>query len=237
MQDRKYFGLSSVTLVIILGALAKFAVHMINAPGYGLFFDEMYTAALSRHLAFGYVDLPPLVPALMALSRAVLGESLPAMHLVPALAGAATLVFVCLIVREFGGRTFAVALGALAFIIVPLWLEFNSAFCYDCIDQLILAGFLYTLIRFLRSGNRSLWILLGGLAGLACWTKMAILFLGPGFLAALLISKYRKDLLTPWPWLGAGLCLVIVSPYLYWEWTNHWPTLDYWYTYGTFRVF
>jgi 4-amino-4-deoxy-L-arabinose transferase-like glycosyltransferase len=238
MRDQKHpINLSPAGWVIIFAALAKFAVHMINAPGYGLFFDEMYTAALSRHLAFGYVDLPPLVPALMALSRAVLGESLLAMHIVPALAGAATLVFVCLIVREFGGRTFAVALSALAFIVVPLWLEFDSAFCYDCIDQLILAGFLYTLIRFLRSGNRKLWILLGALAGLACLTKMTILFLGPGFLVALLISKYRRDLLTPWPWLGAALCLVIVSPYLYWEWTNHWPTLDYWYTYGTFRVY
>ena len=121
MGDQKHpINLSPAGWVIIFAALAKFAVHMINAPGYGLFFDEMYTAALSRHLAFGYVDLPPLVPALMALSRAVLGESLLAMHIVPALAGAATLVFVCLIVREFGGRTFAVALSALAFIVVPL---------------------------------------------------------------------------------------------------------------------
>ena len=237
MQDRKYFGLSSVTLVIILGALAKFAVHMINAPGYGLFFDEMYTAALSRHLAFGYVDLPPLVPALVALNQALLGESLLAMHIVPALAGSATLVFVCLITKEFGGKIFGVALSALAFIVAPLWLLFNSAFTYDCIDQLILSGFLYTLIRFLRSGNRKLWLLLGALAGLACLTKMTILFLGPGFLVALLISEYRKDLLTPWPWLGVVLCLVIVSPYLYWEMANHWPTLEYWHTYGAFRVY
>jgi len=238
MQTRKHsINLSPAGWVIIFAALAKFALHMINAPGYGLFFDEMYTAALSRHLALGYVDLPPLVPALMALSRAVLGESLPAMHIVPALAGALTLVFICLIVREFGGRTFAVAISALAFIVVPLWLLFNSAFTYDCIDQLILAGFLYSLIRFLRSGNPKLWILLGALAGLACLTKMTILFMGPGFLVALLISKYRRDLLTPWPWLGAALCLVIVSPYLYWEWINHWPTLDYWHTYGTFRVY
>ena len=87
MQDRKYFGLSSVSLVLILGALVKFAIHLYYAPGYGLFFDELYTIALSRHLAFGYVDLPPLVPALVALSRLLLGESFFAMHIVPALAG------------------------------------------------------------------------------------------------------------------------------------------------------
>ncbi len=238
MQDRKYiFGLSSVTLIIILGAVVKFAMHMYIAPGYGFFGDELYTIALSKHLAFGYVDLPPLVPALVALSRALLGESLFAMHIFPALAGSATLVFVCLIAKEFGGKAFAVLLSAMGFIFVPLWLSLDLIFCYDSIDQLVLAGFLYTLVRFLRSGDKRLWILLGLIAGVACMTKMTILFLGPGFLAALLVSKYRKDLLTPWPWLGAALCVVVVSPYLFWQIANHWPTLEYWNNYGTLRVY
>ena len=238
MQNRKYIiELSPMFRVILLAAVAKFSIHLINAPSYGLFFDELYTIALSRHLALGYVDLPPLVPTLVALSRALLGESLFAMHIVPALAGSATLIFVCLVTKEFGGKIFAVTLSAMVFIFVPLWLSVDSIFCYDSIDQMILAGFLYTLVRFLQSWNRKLWILLGFIAGLACLTKMTILFLGPGFLAALLITKYRKDLTTPWPWLGAGLCLVIVSPYLFWEIVNHWPTLEYWNAYGTSRVY
>jgi 4-amino-4-deoxy-L-arabinose transferase-like glycosyltransferase len=205
MRARQHiFGLSSVSLVIIFGALAKFALHMCSAPGYSFFFDEFYTIALSRHLAFGYVDLPPLVPALVALSRALLGESLFAVHIVPALAGSATLVFVCLIAKEFGSKAFAVALCALGFIAVPLWLSVDSIFCYDSIDQMVLAGFLYTLVRFLGTGNRRLWILLGLIASIACITKMTILFMGPGFLVALLISQYRKDLLTPGP--GWGPC-------------------------------
>jgi len=238
MQNRKYIvKLSTVYWVIALAAVAKFGLHLIYAPGYGLFFDELYTIALSRHLAFGYVDLPPLVPALMALSRALLGESQFAIHIIPALAGAATLIFVCLIAKEFGGKIFAVTLSAMVFIFVPLWLSVDSIFCYDSLDQMILAGFLYTLVRFLRSWNRKLWILLGLLAGLACLTKMTILFLGPGFLAALVITKYRKDLIIPWPWLGAILCLVIVSPYLFWEMANQWPTLEYWNAYGASRVY
>jgi len=104
MQERKHItGLSSVNLIILLAAAVKFTLHMFTAPGYGFFGDELYTIALSRHLAFGYVDLPPLVPVLVALSRALLGESLFALHIVPALAGSATLVFVCLIAKEFGG--------------------------------------------------------------------------------------------------------------------------------------
>jgi hypothetical protein len=233
----KLFKLSQISLVIIAGAIVKFALHMYTAPDYGFFFDELYTNALSRHLAFGYVDLPPLVPALAALSRLLLGESLFATHIVPALAGSFTLVFACLITKEFGGKTFAVALTALAFIIIPSWLMLDSIFGYDSIDQLILASFLFCLARYLRTGSQRLWLVLGLLAGLACLTKMTILFLGPGLLIALLISNHRKDLITPWPWAGAAICLLLVSPYLFWQYANHWPMLGYLANYGSQRVY
>jgi 4-amino-4-deoxy-L-arabinose transferase-like glycosyltransferase len=232
MQDKKYIlGLSSIPLLIIIGAVAKFTIHLLTASNYGYFCDELYTIALSKHLAFGYVDLPPLVPALLALNRAILGESLLAIHILPALAGSATLVLVCLITKEFGGGLYAIGLSALGFIIAPVWLILNSFFTYDGFDQLVLAMFLYVLVRFIRTGNKKLWLALGLIAGIACITKMTLLYLGPGFLVALLISKYRKDLLTPWPWLGAGLCLVVISPYLLWQYFNNWPTLEYWASY------
>jgi len=238
VQDRKsILRPSSVTLVIILGALVQFAIQILAGTGYGFFADELYTIALSKHLAFGYVDLPPLVPLIAALSRMLLGESLIAMHILPALAGSATLVFVCLITKEFGGKLFAVVLSALGFLIAPVWLIVDSYFSYDAFDQLVLTVFLYVLVKFIRSGNRKLWILLGGVAGIACLTKMTLLYIGPGFLVALLLSKYRKHLLTPWPWLGVALFLVLLSPYLLWQVSNHWPTLKYWINYGTLRLY
>jgi 4-amino-4-deoxy-L-arabinose transferase-like glycosyltransferase len=236
-ESKRFPGLSFLPPAVLLFALAKFAVHLYSAPGYGFFGDEFYTIALSRHLAFGYVDLPPVVPALVALSRALLGNSFFAYRIFPALAGAATLVVVCAMAREFGGKTFAVALAALGYLAVPIWLSVNSIFCYDGFDQLALAGFLYALIRYLRSGDRRLWILLGLLAGIAAMIKMTILALGPGFLLALLISNRRRDLLTPWPWLGGALFLAIVSPYLLWQQANGWPTLEYWKAYGTIRLY
>ena len=237
MQGRKRVsGLSSVALVIGLGLAAKFAIHTLTGARYGYFADELYTIALSHHLAFGYVDLPPLVPLLAALSRALFGESLVALHLLPALAGSLTLVCVCLIAKSFGAKPFAVGLSAVGFLAAPVWLIVDSYFSYDAFDQLVLAIFLYALVRFIRSGDRRLWILLGGLAGLACLTKMTLLYAGPGFLAALLLSKYRKDLLTPWPWLGAALFLALLAPYLLWQAANGWPTLKYWIGYGTLRL-
>ncbi len=234
LQFRKpFFGLSAFTLTVIFFAFVKFAIHILTAQNGGYYCDELYAIDMSKHLALGYVDLPPLVPALIALTRALLGESLLAIHFVPALAGSATLVFVCLITREFGGKLFAAAVSALCYLISGFcWM--NTFFGYDSFDQLWLAIFLFLLVRFIKTGNKKLWIGLGVTAGLAVMTKTTILYYGPGFLIALLISKYRGHLLTRWPWLGAGLCLVIAAPYIAWEVVNHWLSLEYWKNYAEF---
>jgi hypothetical protein len=229
-------GLPPFALLVGMFAAAKLAIHLLTATGYGYLCDELYAIDLSKHLAFGYVDLPPLVPALLALNRAVLGDSLLAIHLLPALAGSATLVFVCLITREFGGRLFATALSALAFITTPFWLMMDSIFGYDAFDQLALAGFLYVLIRLIRTEDKKVWLFLGLTAGIACLTKVTILYLGPGLLIAFLCTKYRRHLITPWPWLALGLFLLVFSPYLLWEYANHWPTLEYWGNYQSYQL-
>jgi hypothetical protein len=79
VQKRKTaLRLSPVALVILFGATAKFAHHLLTGWRCGSFVDELYTVALSRHPAFGYVDPPPLVPWLTAAARLLFGESLNA---------------------------------------------------------------------------------------------------------------------------------------------------------------
>ncbi len=231
------FGLSQFTLLVIFFAAIKFTIHMLTAQNYGYFCDELYTIALSKHLAFGYVDLPPIVPALVALSRLIFGESLIGYHIFPALAGSATLVFVCLITKELTGKLLATAISSLGFITAPVWLILDSFFCYDSIDQLVLSIFLFILIKFIKTGNLKLWLSLGLVAGIACMTKTKILYLAPGLFIAILISKYNRHFSTPWPWLAAGIFLAIISPYAIWEQINHWPTLEYWTNYSKNLLF
>jgi 4-amino-4-deoxy-L-arabinose transferase-like glycosyltransferase len=230
-------GFSPVTRMIIFAALAKLIIHLLTGSSYGFFQDELYTIALSKHLDFGYMDLPPLFPLLVAGSRFLFGESLIACHILPSLAGALTVVFACLIVRELGGKLFAVVLTALAFITSPWWLILDSVLCYDSIDQLVLTVFLFLIARFLRTGDRRLWIAFGVTAGIAFLTKATILFLGPGFVIAILASKFRRQLLSAEPWIAVGIFLVLASPYVIWNYVNHWPTVAYWVSYGTQRVY
>src|SRR5436189_147471 len=73
--------------VIVLSlATAKLLFHLLTAGRYGIFRDELYYLACSEHLAFGYVDQPPLIAVVAWLSRHLFGESLLGLRLLPAFA-------------------------------------------------------------------------------------------------------------------------------------------------------
>ena len=72
-------------------ALGKGLLHAALSGRYGYFRDELYFLDCGRHLDWGYVDHAPMI-GLVARLALLLGGSLPALRLFPALAGAA-LVF------------------------------------------------------------------------------------------------------------------------------------------------
>ena len=74
-------------LIVFFGALTLI-IHFLTNSRYGYFRDELYYIACGQHLAFGYVDLPPLSALLIRLSRLLLGDSLFAIRFLPAVASA-----------------------------------------------------------------------------------------------------------------------------------------------------
>src|SRR5215510_7551336 len=103
-------------------AFAKLLLHLLTAGRYGIFRDEMYYVACSKHLAWGYVDHPPMNVFITWVARNVFGESPLGLRLFPAIAGAALVWMTGQLTREMGGGRFAQALAALAVIPVPIYL-------------------------------------------------------------------------------------------------------------------
>src|SRR5919107_4469386 len=95
-------------------ALAKLLVHLLTNGNYGYFRDEFYYVAAGEHLDLGYVDFPPFVAIVARLTLALFGDSLVALHIFPALAGALVVVLAGLMARALGGGRFAEGLAALA---------------------------------------------------------------------------------------------------------------------------
>jgi hypothetical protein len=54
--------------IIVLLALLKLSIHLLTAANYGYFRDELYYVDAGKHLALGYVDFPPLVALVAALT-------------------------------------------------------------------------------------------------------------------------------------------------------------------------
>src|SRR5438552_5616342 len=94
-------------------ALAKFVFHVYFNNRYGYFRDEFDYMSCGDHLAWGYVDQPPLIPFLIHISRAVLGDSLRAVRFIPALASSLLLVQTAGLARVLGGRRYAMLLSAI----------------------------------------------------------------------------------------------------------------------------
>jgi hypothetical protein len=64
------------SMIVFLIAASKLLLHLYAARNYGYFVDELYFIACGNHLAWGYVDMPPLIAVMMKLTRLLFGESL-----------------------------------------------------------------------------------------------------------------------------------------------------------------
>ena len=117
-------------------ALAKLLVQLVGINHYGFFRDELYYMACGEHLAWGYVDQPPLIALIAWFARHVFGNSLFAVRFLPALAGAAVVFLTGWIAREFGGGPFAQFLAAMAMLFAPAYLAFDSFLSMNAFEPL-----------------------------------------------------------------------------------------------------
>lgn len=208
-------------------AFLKLAFHLATVRGYGLFRDELYYLASTDHLAWGYVEHPPLSIALLALSRTVLGDSLIATRWLPALAGAATVFIAGLIVRELGGGRRAELLAALAVLIMPTYLAMGHFFSMNGFDIFFWALLSWIAVRVLLRDESRGWLAFGVVAGIGLMNKISVGFLAGGLTLGLVLTSQRSQLLRPQLWLGGIIALLIFLPHLVWQVQNDWPTLEF----------
>jgi 4-amino-4-deoxy-L-arabinose transferase-like glycosyltransferase len=227
-------ALSAVVPVVQLVALA------VAPSDYGYFIDEFYYIACSKRLAFGYVDHPPLSPAILAATRLFLGESLLGIRLVPFLAGGATIWIVGRLAREFGGGRFAVVLSTLAFGLSPIVIAMTSFYSMNAFELLLWAAVVLTVVRLAKTRNSKLWLLAGVLGGLAFENKHTIVVyvaaLGCGVVLAAVVERFLAkgdrtaspwSLRDPWLWAGAAVAIALAIPNVAWQFANGWPSLEF----------
>ena len=217
---------TSGSALVLYIAAAKLLVQLLTAGRYGIFRDELYYLACSEHLAWGYVDQPPLIALIVWFVRRAFGESLIGLRLLPALAGAALVWMSGQLAREMGGRRFAQALAALATFAVPIFLVFHHWLTMNAFEPLIWLGAAWCVVRAGNSRQARYWLWFGVLIGLGMETKYSVIFFAFAIVIGLLLTSQRRFLTSKWIWLGALAAYLIFLPNLLWLINHNFPFLE-----------
>jgi hypothetical protein len=206
-------------------AVGYVVLEVAVSDRYGFQQDELYFLVASHHLAFGYVDQPPLA-VLLARSTDLFGVNPAAIRILPALAGGAIVVLAARFAALFGGGRAARVIAALAAAIAPVLLSSVHIGNTTPYDLLAWAAVTVCVATALLRDRPRWWLGAGVAAGIGIENEYLTLTL----LAALVIgilgtSAHRAVMKTRWPWLGGVIALVIWLPNLIWQFANGWPQL------------
>jgi len=200
------------------------AVELAVSDRYGFLQDELYFIVAGRHLAFGYVDQPPLAPLLTRITD-VFGVSPTPIRIVPALAGGAVVVMAARFAALFGAGRFGRVLAALTTACAPVVFALAHLGITESPDLLAWTVVLLCVTTALLRRQPRWWLGAGAAAGAGLEDNNVMLLLLIGLLLGLVCSGQRSVLRTRWPWLGAGLAAVLWAPNVFWQATHRWPQL------------
>ena len=211
-------------------ALSLIAVllHAATAWRYGYFRDELYFIACSKHLAWGYVDQPPLV-AFAAWLAAPAGYQLIAIRALPILTAALTVYLAVQLTRELGGGGFAQMLAGVATLLMPAYLLLGNTLTTSSFEPFCWTLVLYLAIRIVRAPASQAprwWPALGVAVALGGYAKYSILFPVVGVAAGLLATAQRRLVCSPYALAALGLAVVLLAPNLAWQAWHGWPIVE-----------
>jgi hypothetical protein len=225
MSDRKPLAVKPLVVLGGFFVLLQMAANLNST--YGYFIDEFYYLSCAARPAFGYVDHPPLAVWLLALIRPILGSSVFAIRLLPALAGGLTVVLTGLLAQRLGAGRKGQVLASLASCLCPGLLAMHSFYSMNGFSPLIWTAAVLVLVEIVTSGNQKLWLWFGVIAGIGLLNKHTFVTFGLAVLVGLVLTRSRRELATRWPWLGGLPAALIVMPNIVWQMLNGWPSLEF----------
>jgi Dolichyl-phosphate-mannose-protein mannosyltransferase len=230
LESSKEPGSESLKSVFLFGgaAIVVLVIHLATNGNLGFHTDEFYYIDSGRHPALGYVDFPPIVPLFARLETDLLGATPWALRLLPTLLGAFMVVLSGVYVRRLGGSLGLQALGLLIAVTAPYFLGANWVYQTVTFDEVTWMVALYCFLCLVLERRPRYWIYLGISLGIGLEVKYTIGALAAAIgIAILHTPTLRSDLRTRYPWIAAGIALLIWAPNLAWQVEKGFPSFIY----------
>ncbi|MCC7246012.1 MAG: glycosyltransferase family 39 protein, partial [Saprospiraceae bacterium] len=225
-----YFSRSKTTstesLIIFVFCVIKLSLHLIADKNSGFQADEFLHIETGKHLAFGYMEFPPLIGFLAFLQNLFQSNSIYVHHLLTHLAGILIIIYVAKTTIELGGKEIAIMITLSSIIIGPGFGRSQQLFQPVVFSQLFWVLNFYNLTRFVKYlDKKSLW-------GLTLFTflvfsvKYDALFFVFGATSLLLFKRTREALVQLFFWKNFLVVLLLLTPNMIWQYLHHWPALQ-----------
>jgi hypothetical protein len=226
---RRSLGAVAVPLGVAFAAVAiQLGATIVGQKfGYGYFIDELYYIACARRLDFGFVDHPALAPAILRVNLALFGDSLVALRLPSAVAGALTALTTGWLAARLGAGTFGQLLAAICAIVPPIFLVLFNFFSMNSVEILLWTALLVVAVVMVERSEPRLWVVFGALAGIALENKHTVVLLAIGIVVGLALTPERRLLFTRWLFVGGVVAFVLFLPNLLWQIEHGFPSLEF----------
>ncbi|HVN68695.1 MAG TPA: glycosyltransferase family 39 protein [Candidatus Binatia bacterium] len=206
-------------------ALATVALHLAFCHRFGYYRDELYFIDCAKHLAWGYVDQPPLAPFVTWLT-APFGYPVWGLRFFPGVLAGVTVLFGCAIARELGGRGFAQSVTALTIVLAPGLIGIAYGLSTEFLSPASWTALLYLTIRLVKTRDARLYIPIALVVTLAMYAKYSIAALALALIAGLLVAGHARLLRSPWLAAGVALTALLVLPNAVWQISHGFPMLE-----------
>jgi hypothetical protein len=216
---------TSGTWVVVWIAVGTVAAHLLTGSRYGFDRDELMALEDARHLAWGYVQYPPMTAFFGRVALSLFGTSLVGFRFFAALAQALAVMLTGWMAREMGGSKWAQITAALA--AVPFCLGGGALMQYISFDYLCWVWVAYCMVRVTTGDGDRWWLGVGIGMGLGMLSKWTMGFLVCGAVVGVLLTELRRHLKNGWLWLGVSLAWGIWLPNLIWQWKQNFISLEF----------
>src|SRR6185312_678923 len=167
--------MQKVNRLIYLLAFVKFILpFFLQNPIYEPHRDELLYLAEGNHLAFGFMEVPPLLSVFAWITH-LFGNGMFWIKIWPSLFGAFNFILVSRIVLSLGGKAFSIFLLFLSFIF-SAFLRVHFLFQPNFLEIFFYTLIAYGLIRYVQTSENR-WLYITGIGmGLGLLSKYSIVF-------------------------------------------------------------
>jgi len=212
--------------LLYLLALLKFALpFFIQSSYYEPHRDELLYLAEGQHMAWGFMEIPPLLSVFAWLTH-LFGNGFFWIKFWPSLFGALNYIVTGKIILSLGGKYYALFLAFLPFIFSG-YLRVHYLFQPNFLEIFFWSMIAYGIIRYIQT-KKNYWLYVTGIsAGLGMMSKYSVLFFIVSAIAGLLLTPQRKIFANKHLYFAAIIGFLIFLPNVVWQYNRNFAVLHH----------